>query len=1810
MNIQIAAASADDGLVGAWHLDEGIGSTASDSSGYGNDGTLSGGKFGNALYFDGADDGVEVVNSPSLNILGSIALEAWVKIDEFPSGRDLVVAKSGAYALQVSEFGKVRVFLGNWVSFIQTDSVVLTTGIWYHIAGTYDGSFVRIFVNGVMEKEVANTGPHRTSSSNVWIGDFIPTLSGGDGAFKGIIDEVRISTTPRYTASFSVPTAAFAPDAQTAALWHFDESVGITAYDSSGNANDGTIYGATWAGPTWTTGLFGSSLHFDGIDDYARVLGSASLSGITSQMTVEAWLNFEDVRNAFYVRTPYDSGLAGGLDRWGGLLRFHIYDGGVYKICSIAWTPVTGTWYHLAGTYDGTSLKLFVNGALVETFAYTGDIDSTSEGVVMGARYSYGGADFHKGLIDEVRVWNKALAVEEIKKHAWGLVGEWLFDEGAGSIAYDTSGFTHDGTLVGSPTWSDGKVGQALTFDGSSYVDLGIEVDDVIQDGVTLEAWIKPAVKQNGGILSSDITDSSKKGFDFFLWSAYDPYGRIYIDCGAGASRGRKYWTIPSMEWYDNWHHVAATWDGATIKLYVDGADVGTLAFSGEYAEPGKAALIGAINYLAVRYHFVGTIDEVRIWNKALVPISFGQTGLNTAAEGELVVTVSDPIPLDYEDLPFVMMVPAGAEVTYNYEEMIEVSSTEGFTLIDVTGPDSPVTVNEATFVTGNYFEWATVSGTKYDSGDGFCDDFESYELGADGSPTWIADTGTWQVVEDIDVAHNQVYYGKLVGRAFSNINAETHSMIITTDFKALASSSPTGWANGFIVFDYEDSDNFKRAGLGVGDPRYIIDCYVGGARVESLEISAPGIVRETWYSLMAEIDGDMVYLYVDGEFKAQHTFSDPIGNGKVGVETGTAESYFDNFCFRPKVETLESWRFILKDEYEIAQDDFTTGSNGQYTLVAKYPGTYSVYEEVKDGWTLVYPQNVANQYGPAEYFGYEVTVESGDAINGIDFWNFEWAAVTAEKLDTEGQVIEGWNVYVDNEEGTTGSDGRFTFVLKQPGIYTVTEEDRAGWTPIGVTNYKFTAESGGIYGPYTFTNFKNFKVSGVKSEYGKTPLSGWTIQLFKDPDWVTPIATTITEETTGYYEFTITAPGVYRVYEVLQSDWAQIIPASPGYYEFTATSGREDIVGQNFVNFKWLTVSGYKYEDIDGFCDDFEDGTLDEWFPVAGDTSWSISSGVLRCNPAVTYPLIKHDVSFDDYVFEADARVVSGRGYALIFRVSADSQQFYSFQYQVGTGYQLRLYQFTSFPSGIDVADQINYPTDNAWHHLKVAVSGDHIKCYVDGVLVYDVIDSTAPILSAGDVGFRTWASTTAEFDNVCVMDISTPLEGWTMNLYKDGSFVATEDTDSSGYYEFTVKEPGEYSIKEVLQDGWTAVKPTYKVYTTPDEEVEGYTFTATSGKDVRCRDFWNFKWTSLSGYKFFDAGGDGVNDDEPGLENWRIELYKDGSLYGEDTTDASGYYEIQIKDPGIYTATEVLLAPWWERTTDDYTFAASSGEPETCDFGNWLGPSWVSTSALCNFDVDDADGQQFRIIFTPDIANDPNLYKVSATNPGQFYYNVFFSGELTEGFTITLPDDFETQGANPVHVYSSLNTGPLGCLVPGEDVSDRFEINIEGKTITVSPLDDYSGFLYINVHCDYAMKKTGGYELQYYYDDEGIIRGNAINSESIMDMAYHEFSVAGAVDGTVEIQNRNEFKKFRGIVGFLTDAGSSPISGVSVTITGPSIDSSSMPLTTDEDGFYGYSFFHKGKPATYMVEFEEHGQTTVEMKAGRFAEASFQVS
>ena len=187
-------------LIGWWRLDEGDGTMAFDSSGYGNDARFEGspmwvddGKLGKALRFNGSSDYLAVADSESLDINGDqLSIAAWINGEDWPAANHVVrkVADTGTgsiYILRVQP-DSMRVYLNtsDGETIIQ-GTTALTTNEWFHVALTYDGAEARIFVNGEMDISNEVSGELTQSNNELRIGRGEPA-----GYFVGMIDDVRL----------------------------------------------------------------------------------------------------------------------------------------------------------------------------------------------------------------------------------------------------------------------------------------------------------------------------------------------------------------------------------------------------------------------------------------------------------------------------------------------------------------------------------------------------------------------------------------------------------------------------------------------------------------------------------------------------------------------------------------------------------------------------------------------------------------------------------------------------------------------------------------------------------------------------------------------------------------------------------------------------------------------------------------------------------------------------------------------------------------------------------------------------------------------------------------------------------------------------------------------------------------------------------------------------------------------------------------------------------------------------------------------------------------------------------------------------------------------------------------------------------------------------------------------------------------------------------------------------------------------------------------------------------------------------------
>jgi hypothetical protein len=197
---------------------------------------------------------------------------------------------------------------------------------------------------------------------------------------------------------------------------------GTTVKDLSNYGNNGVIKGA----PKVVAGHKGEAMSFNGVvatPDSIEIPTSASLAKTATQITLEAWLN--PSKDALMeVISKWDSTLSGMAHceiQAGGILRFCIRraeaatEAVIADAKTAAGVITPNKWTHVAETYDGKTARVYVNGVEVLNLAGTGNIrDNAATKYWIGSLYTTD--RYFAGLIDDVRIWSRALTADEVKK--------------------------------------------------------------------------------------------------------------------------------------------------------------------------------------------------------------------------------------------------------------------------------------------------------------------------------------------------------------------------------------------------------------------------------------------------------------------------------------------------------------------------------------------------------------------------------------------------------------------------------------------------------------------------------------------------------------------------------------------------------------------------------------------------------------------------------------------------------------------------------------------------------------------------------------------------------------------------------------------------------------------------------------------------------------------------------------------------------------------------------------------------------------------------------------------------------------------------------------------------------------------------------------------------------------------------------------------------------------------------------------------------------------------------------------------------
>jgi hypothetical protein len=407
------------GLIGWWPLHENSGSTARDLSGNGNHGSLNGGvtqgvagKGGLTAYsFDGNDDYVTL--GDTVIPTGQYSIGLWVKPQE--AKRNGLVKQNNDY-LEFTDSGD-NFYM--WTdSGINLSSESLPYDRWHHCVISVGDTTTEMYVNGAHQATSETSGNFRSGTTQI-------------GSWPGNLNGCM--------ADFRLYNRALNPsEIQTLYEWGSGDYAspptdGTAYYPLDGNTNDSwESNNGTNNGVTFVDGVRGQAGKFVASEnDYISIPHNSSLA--PDKVTVSAWAIADEWANRHNIVNKYGDSST-GIDGYDGPYALRAIDGNLQFGISphgdgtnyFATTPVpeqTGLWYHLVGTYDGSEIKLYINSNLEASTSYsTSNLADYTTSLEIGR--SEGAGRYWDGLIDDVRIYNRALEPYEVfQLYQWGTKG-------------------------------------------------------------------------------------------------------------------------------------------------------------------------------------------------------------------------------------------------------------------------------------------------------------------------------------------------------------------------------------------------------------------------------------------------------------------------------------------------------------------------------------------------------------------------------------------------------------------------------------------------------------------------------------------------------------------------------------------------------------------------------------------------------------------------------------------------------------------------------------------------------------------------------------------------------------------------------------------------------------------------------------------------------------------------------------------------------------------------------------------------------------------------------------------------------------------------------------------------------------------------------------------------------------------------------------------------------------------------------------------------------------------------------------------
>jgi hypothetical protein len=440
--------------VAQWNFDEGTGTSAYDNVGT-NNGTLTSSPTwqtnancvnGSCLSFDGSTDYVTVPNSASLNPSDAITVNYWMKKSSATDGMAISKGSWNGFYSYVNTAGNIAIRLFIGAQDIERYSASsFSDGNWHQFSATWsntDGK-IRTYKDGLLDS-ISSTpllGNINSTSNALYIG---AGIDNGGFYLNASIDEPSIYNYVLTEAQIKQHYNAGLNRLGLVAQWGMDEESGIKAYDSQGT-NDGTLVNS----PTWQSPpdcVSGSCLSFNGINNYVNCGNPV----ITGTFTVGAWARVATTSPQTIIGTRSPSDISFDMKfQNGNQIHGDIGNGTSWITTSAdaSFNYQLNTWYHIVYVVTSTGYTIYVNGNQAGSGSYaqnTPVFSDANHAIAIGA-FMVTGGEYFSGLIDDTRVYNRALSADEIaNQYKDGYTKYFYVNNVSRDIASDPTASTHN----------------------------------------------------------------------------------------------------------------------------------------------------------------------------------------------------------------------------------------------------------------------------------------------------------------------------------------------------------------------------------------------------------------------------------------------------------------------------------------------------------------------------------------------------------------------------------------------------------------------------------------------------------------------------------------------------------------------------------------------------------------------------------------------------------------------------------------------------------------------------------------------------------------------------------------------------------------------------------------------------------------------------------------------------------------------------------------------------------------------------------------------------------------------------------------------------------------------------------------------------------------------------------------------------------------------------------------------------------------------------------------------------------------------